>query len=40
MNTLFFDDVPDAMDSERTLFVLGGKDIIVNAQVSQIRAAS
>lgn len=34
-NTLFPEEIPEARDPERTLIVLGGTDIIVDAKVGQ-----
>ena len=33
-NALWFDEIPNARDPEKTLFLVGGKDAIVNAAVS------
>ena len=33
-NSLWFDEIPNARDSRKNVFVLGGKDSIVNASVS------
>lgn len=35
-NTLFPEEIPDAADHEKTLYVLGGTDIIVDAPVSRM----
>lgn len=32
-NSLFFEEIPHARDISKTLFILGGKDDIVNAEV-------
>jgi hypothetical protein len=32
-NSLWFEEIPNARDARRSLFVLGGKDSIVNASV-------
>lgn len=34
-NTLWFEEIPNARDSSRTLFLLGGKDSIVDAEVNR-----
>lgn len=33
-NALWYEEIPNARDSTKTMFVLGGKDDIVNAEVS------
>lgn len=33
-NSLFYEEIPNARDKQRTLFVLGGKDDIVASHVS------
>lgn len=35
-NSLFYNEIPNARDENKTLFVLGGKDDIVAAQVSSL----
>jgi hypothetical protein len=34
-NALWYEEIPNARDGSKTLFVLGGKDEIVNAKVSK-----
>lgn len=33
-NSLWFEEIPNARDSKKMLVVLGGKDVILNAEVS------
>lgn len=33
-NALWYEEIPNARDPAKTMFVLGGKDDIVNAEVS------
>jgi hypothetical protein len=34
-NALWYDEIPNARDASKTLFIMGGKDRIVNAEVSR-----
>ncbi len=38
-NTLFFEATPNAKDESRTVFLLGGKDAIVDAHMSWLEDA-
>ena len=33
-NSLWFEEIPNARDPKKTFVVLGGKDVILNAEVS------
>jgi hypothetical protein len=33
-NTLLFEDTPNGLDPKRTAFLLGGKDMVIDAKVS------
>lgn len=35
-NTLWVEEIPNARDPSRSLFLLGGKDCIVNAEVREV----
>lgn len=34
-NSLWFEEIPNARDPKKTFVVLGGKDVILNAEVSR-----
>jgi hypothetical protein len=36
-NSLWFEEIPNATDPTKTLFLLGGKDIILNPEVKSFR---
>lgn len=33
-NTLFFEEIPNSLDPERTMYVIGGNDSILSGEVS------